>query len=357
MKHLFFKVFSLLLMLSLLIGMTAAVAEDVAPSERAIDMQVKVGNKVYSLACSIDAMKEQGLSFVSPDNAKAGSWAEVTSGRSAFHVYLNALDRENATEADTYVCGYLIRRNKTSNVTLPRGLDLATATRADVIAAYGATDDTNAYVSYYFNRDYIRYYFIFESEAEDSLIKEVQMTSRIPVCFGVDFAEPSTEENIPDPTSFTFAQFILDGHYYGEGVTLQKLQDNGWKLDASEANRELEPQGDKKFIILGYYTTLYNGRGMCRAFVYNPNKEEEGKCKLSEGTVISVGVNVADYTSMSVADGLTFGNTLEDVTATFGSNYTEEQEYDYTKYSFTTGNVVNEFNIMDGKVVYMSVQP
>ncbi len=359
MKTIIRTLLAALLTLSLLLGLLPAVAEEpLAPSDKPIDMQVKVGKKIYTLAGPLSCLEEQGLSYVDPDRAKAGYWVEVTTGRTTFDVLLDAADRDNATPETTFVCGYQFERKESLNVTLPKGLDLATATRADVLAAYGTpSSEGDNYVAYRLNRDYVSLYFYFEEEGDTSLIKLLEFTSSIPYRFGCGItSEAATGENLPDPTDFTFSQFILDGVYYGDGITLQDLLDRGWVMDTAFVDDELKAQGGNSFFISGVRVVLYNGRGMMTVFLYNP--AEEGTCKASEGEILSIGVNVADNTSLVVADGLTFGNTLDDVTATFGTNYNTDENDGYTAYSFQTGNVKNTFNISGdpAAVSYIAIQ-
>ena len=111
-------------------------------------------------------------------------------------------------------------------------------------------------------------------------------------------------------------------------------------------------------MISGMEATYYNGRGFAQTFLYNPGSDGNGKnIPASEATALSVSVNQAYNTSMVLADGLTFGATLTDITATYGTNYKEEVKEGYTAYIFEMANTRTTFHInSEGVVYYISLR-
>ena len=353
--------FIALALISILCLSSAALAEEApALSDRLYDLQVKLGDKVYSCATTIDGLKEQGLRF-EKDELQPGYYYNVNNGRASFMVLVDALDRNNAAPEDIYVCGYLLDASAAPNAEIIHGVVVGEATRKTILDAFGwPSNDYGNHMEYSFHRNYIGADFQFEGDADDSKLKEVRMHSRVPLCYGLEVSDQAgvEEEGLPAPTDFAFDQFILDGKLYEGKFRMQDLLDNGWRLSARDADEELKAQGDKSYFISVSDFVLFNGKTMIRAYVYN-DASGEGTCKPAEAAVCSVGVNVADETGIILADGITNGSTLDEVTAVYGTNYETEDFPDsgYTKYKFQMGNsVLTTFNVMDGVVVYIEIQ-
>ena len=357
MNHLLNKIAALALVLTLCLTAVAFAEGDAQTiSENLFDMQARVGNKVYSFADTIDGLKEQGIRFEESEY-KPGYWYAVNNGRIPFYVEIDAFDRENATAEEIYVCGYRFNAADAPDVELPYGIKLGTATRKSVLETCGTpSSDGGDYLSYRFHRGYIYCYFRFESDAEDAPLKSVEATTSTPYNYGLGVSELAgvDAENLPDPSTFSFDQFIVDGKFYEGKLTVKDLMDNGWRIDRHDQDEELDPQGGKSFIIITTPISMFNGRSMIR--VYTFNSAEEGTCTVADADVVSVGVNQADGTSIIVADGITLGSTLDDVIATYGSNYEEEQSDDYVKYTFSMGSTKTSFNVIDNVVVYIEVK-
>lgn len=347
-----------LALLLCLAGTAFAEAQDTAPqlSDRLFDLQVAIGNKVYNCANTIEGLKAEGLRFEAAV-VVPGRWYKVNNGRQSFEVAVDALDRDNWTEEDVYVCGYRINASDVPNARIFKDVVLGEATHKSFVEAFGPDGrDSDDHLFYTFNRRHVQAYIWFEDNGEDAPLRSVEITSSIPLRFGLGVSEQAgvEQEGLPDPSDFAFDQFVIDGKLYEGKLKVSDLLANGWRIDVSDADKELEPQGGMSYINTTDLT-LFNGNGMMRAYAYNSGSGSN--CPITAGTVLSVGVNVADGTSMIVADGITFGSTLDDVIATYGSNYSESEQDDYIRYTFKMGNSVRTiFNVMDGKVVYIEVQ-
>ena len=107
--------------------------------------------------------------------------------------------------------------------------------------------------------------------------------------------------------------------------------------------------------VLAITTSLFNGIGMMRAYVYNDSTAEP--CDVVDAIVGSMGVNIADETGIVLADGITNGSSFDDVVATYGTNYDERDEDDYKSYTFSMGSSVKtKFNVIDNTVIYIEIQ-
>ena len=359
MKSIFAKLTALTLALALCLAAAALAEEAPALSDSLYDLQVKLGNKVYRCADTVEGLKEQGLSFEA-EELKPGYYYTVNTGRAFFSVVVDALDRENAAPEDLWVCGYRLDAAETPNAEIIHGIVVGEATRASVVEAFGApTHDYGSSINYQFHRYTIDADFSFDGEGEDAKLTEVSFYSSIPKNYGPEVSELAgvEQEGLPAPADLSFDQFILDGKLYQGKFRLQDLLDQGWRLSAEAQGDQLEAQGDSSYFISVNTYTLFNGKSMINAFVYN-DAAGEGTCSPAEAAVVSVGVNVADDTSILLADGITNGSTLDEVTAVYGTNYeTYDNSDGYTEYTFRYGDhVVTKFNIMDDKVVYIEIQ-
>ena len=355
------KLVSILIAVLLLSAMPVLAEGADMPSDDWIDMQVKIGDTVYTLAGSPDILDAQGLTH---DELRVGYWNPVSDGEVSFAVVLDALHRDLATPQTSFICGYQLKRKDVPSATLPGGVDLATATLADVRAAYGEPSYESNYgngsnLSYYFVRDYVKYRFSFEGDIESSPLRDIEVTTTIPTSFGIEFAPAAPQADLPDPSALAPGQFIMDGCLYNAaGLTARDLVADGWVLDAAAAEEELKPMGGRTFSIMGVNGILYNGRGMAKAMLYNTADSETGaSCLGVDGAVFSMAANVSDNTSFVVTGGLTFGCTLEDVTAVFGADYSEDAREGYTIYTFTIDNTRTVFRTdSEGIVYYIEVQ-
>lgn len=356
MKKTLLLCLALLLLTCFVCPASWAESADQKPDGSMIKLEVLIGGHLYNCTGTIQDLLDQGLSFVR-EGREAGRFHEVTNGRKSFHVALDAVDRDNATEADTYVCGFSLDAKDDKGAEIAGGLVLGEATRKDAVAVFGERDSSSSYYIRWYSGN-VMMYFVFDGEGEDALLTRVQFTSSIPYDYGCEISPlaGTEEENLPDPKTFSFNQFILDGKFYDGSVTLQQLQDNGWRLSASQKDIELDAQGTKSFFISGTDAVLFNGKSFMHAFVYN--SAEEGTCPLSEGTILQVSAyNWDGGTDMIVADGIHIGSSFDDVQATFGTNYTEKAYDAYTEYTYETGDVVNIIRVADGEVTGLTVRP
>ena len=357
------RVFACLLAVSLVLPLcgAAALAEgQTGLSDDISRVEVKFGNRVYSCVGTVDEIKAQGLNF-GTDEIEAGYRYTVDNGRQTFQILMDAHDRETATAENTFACGYRLTAEDNANAEIYGGVVIGEATRADVRDILGAPD--------YEGSDYDRYnawkgniilYIYYESDAANAKIKSAEMTSYILTEYGAGLSEQAgiQEENLPDPNSFAFSQFILDGKFYdGSALKLSDLTANGWRVGATDTERTLSPNSG--FSIWGYVIGLYNGESMIEAFVYN-GSDESNEIPLIDGDVMYVGASAGECADIVIADGLTVGSTIDDVRATFGTNCTEKPDEDkgWTYYEYTTNNTRNGFTAdADGKIIYIRVQP
>jgi len=363
MKNTLRATLCLLLAALLALGCAAFAEPEAAVSNDITRLEALINGKVYTFATTIDGLREQGINF-SQESPAPGYWYTVDTGRVALDVLIDAASRDTATADDLYVCGYDLSADKAPQAVIYGGLTVGEMTPASVVAAlgepnYGAGTSS---LTYNFRRNYISMYFYFDGEGEDAPLRHVRLTSSIPYAFGLEVSELAgvEDDNLPDPKLFNFNQFILDGKYFdGSKLKVSDLIEKGWRVDARDAKKVLEAQSGNSVLISGDIIYLYNGVGMVQAFVWNIDEDGTGaECTLPEADVLYVGANVADRTSLIVADGLTFGSTLEEVQRTFGTNSKADVNDTYTYYEYTMNGVRNGFSAgEDGVVFYVRVQP
>ena len=359
MKHSLVKLLSLALALLLCLA-TAAFAEeasDVLPSDKPMDLEVKIGTKIFCFSDTVEGAKEQGIRFES-DDLKPGYYYNANNGRVPFKVLIDAYDRDGENPGPSYVCGYKLDAAEAPKAVLPHGVVLGEATRKSIIEAFGTPKgEYSDYLSYQFQRSYVSAYFYFDGEGEDAPLTRMEMSSSIGLRFGMGVSDLAgvSQDGIPDPTEFSFDQFVLDGKFYEGKVPLKTLLDNGWRLDLADTGEKLEPRREGSIFINLTSLTLFNGIGMMRAYVYNDSTAEP--CDVVDAIVGSMGVNIADETGIVLADGITNGSSFDDVVATYGTNYDERDEDDYKSYTFSMGSSVKtKFNVIDNTVIYIEIQ-
>ena len=362
MKRAFLKILSLTLALMMICG-TAAVAESAAElSDKVHLLEVKLGAKVYSFAGTVEEIQAQGIHFAS-DTIKPGYSYKADNGRQSFKVLVDAEDRDTATAENTFVCGYELTAENNGSAVIYGGIVVGEATRADLHAAWGEPGYTNGrdYENFKFMRDCVSIRVYYVSDAPDAQIKSVEARSDIILEYGMEVSKLAgiEDENLPDPTSFSFYQFILDGKFYdSRNLKVADLTDKGWRLSARDARQMLKPTGGG-FLISGAIVYLFNGISTVQAFVYNAASDGD-EIPLGECNILYIGANRGDNVSLIVADGLTIGSTFDEVKATFGTNYNEEPHEDkgYTFYEYTMNDTRNGFSVgSDNTVIYIRVQP
>ncbi len=349
------KILAAILALTIILSMiSVSCADENGVSDRLMDMQVKLGNKIYTFADSIDGIKAQGVRFVD-DELKAGEFHEANNGRIAFKVKVGAADEKSTGSESLYVCGYEFNSKESLNAEISCGIKVGVSTRADVLNAFGTPTTPNFtdkdYLAYMLNYNYLLVRFYFSGNEDESTLIRVEAESDIPFSYGLEVSEFAGKEaeNLPDPMTFNFDQFIIDGKFYEGALKLQDFLDNGWRLDSRIADKVLQDEYRTEDVV------LFNGVNMI--FVSVENRQGTDSLPIADGDVEYVGVLKADDTSIIVADGLTIGSSFEDVMATFGSNYFESVSGDYTTYSYHLGKTTNMFFVKDDIVEAISVYP
>ncbi len=356
------KVTAILLTVILLLSISMfSFAEDDAFPGKLLDMKVEIGNNIYTISGKAEDLQAQGIRFVSKD-LKPGYWFSVDNGRNSFKVLLDAADRDNASADETFVCGYQISGDECPNALISGGLQLGVTTCEQVNALYGeaaytsSNYDGSVYGVYHLARWYVNAEFSFESDKKDAVLTKVEVSTSIPYTFGTEVSELAGKEdnNLPDPSGFSFDQFILDGKFYDGHIMARDLLGNGWRVDTRNRNEQYEAQGDSWFIFTNGQI-LFNGKTMITVYPYN--SASEGTCSLEEADVLTIGVGAEDATSIVLADGITILSPFEDVVKTFGSNYEETPREGYTEYKYKVAHSQYTFNVTDGIVYYIAVSP
>jgi len=352
------------IVLCLVLLCSAAFAEFV-PTPHPLDFEILVGKSQYSFPMSIAQAKEAGIIF----DDEAGIYTNKTlldgkaikvpagNGRSAFYAHImltpEAVVTKNYNENTLYVGGVDVESDSPQSIELPGGLILGKSTFDECMAAYGEPDymsDEKDYASYDFNRDYTTIKLRFK----DGILDNAEGFTHLGR-FGLEFSPAAPDAEPADPTTIPYSSFILNGKLYNGKLTYRDLEADGWKIDSRLLERELEPAGS--FIIMGLNTYLYNGEGLLNVFLYNPSENEN--CSVEDASVLYVGAGYADNVSFVLADGLTFGSTLDDVTASFGDNADIEEKEGYTfhTYSGLSNGAACSFSVADNEVFYLRVQP
>lgn len=345
------KIVSLVLAL-MLCCMSIAFAQTATPSENPLDMEVMIGATVYNFSCTLDELEAQGIT-ITDSELRDGYWHNANNGRAAFQVLLMGTKGDGT---DLSVCGVKIEPDGSQTFVLPCGIVMGESTYDDCLAAYGAPDNISAFWVE-FARDKVQYRIYFD---DNNVIREMQMISYGPLSWGFEFDDQAgvEQENLPDPFTMAFDEYILDGKLYKGQITLADLEENGWVLDhAADLSEEIAPQGND-LLINNSRLVLFNGESTLQVFPINRSTEET--CTLAECSVLYIGVNSADNVSLVLADGITIGSSYDDVIATFGEATSEEDYSDdgYIYYKHKAmGSVTYGFSVADGEVIYIRVQP
>jgi len=346
------KLFAVLLAVMLTVC-SCAMAETVSVSTNPLDMEVMIGNKVYTFACTLEELEAQGIT-ITADGLNANYWHDANNGRAGFDVLLQGTKGD---DANLSVCGVKVTPNSGQPITMPGGIVIGESTRDDCLAAYGTPYvDNDTSIWYNMARNKVQYRIYFD---DNMVIKDFQMISYGPYSWGFEFdGQAGVEQSdLPDPTSMNFDQYIIDGKLYSGQITLADLTANGWVLDHStDLSVEVDPQG-KAIMISNPLLVLGNGESTLQVF---PINRSEAACALSECGVLYVGANLGDNVSIVLADGLTLGDSYDAFVATFGEAGSTEDHSDdgYIYYEHTVmGGVTYGFRVTDGIVSYIRIRP
>ncbi len=327
------------------------------PSARALDMQVKISGKIYDFACTMDELAAQGITICA-DELAIDRWLDAHNGRAYFQVLLSATKGDETTPA---VCGVKIRADGNQTFELPGGLTIG-STKEEVIAALGAPGTDSGNLAFFnFSRRKVEFRCYFDENAEGMPLKEIQMISYAPLSWGFDFDGQAgvQQENLPDPTTMGFDEYIIDGKLYKGDITLAQLEENGWVLDHSQdLEAQIDPQADS-LVVINKTMVLFNGVSTMQVLPYNPS--DDTACALKDCSVLYLGANVADMLEITLADGIAIGSPYADAAALFGEAKSAEEnaEDGYTYYEHKViGNVTYGFSVYaDGNISYLRIRP
>lgn len=348
------RIFAIVLSMMLAACGCAAAETVVTPSEAPLDMEAMIGGKIYTFACTLEELEEQGVR-ISEEELKEDCWHSANNGRAAFEVLLQGTKGESE---ELSVAGAKFVPDGNQVFTMPGGIVVGQSTKEDCIAAYGETNVGTTNTNWFkMARDKVQYRVSYD---EDMVVKEFQLISEGPLSWGFEFDGQAGAEqtDLPDPTAMAFDEYILDGKLYKGQITLADLEANGWVLDHSaDLESMIEPQGDK-WLVINPILVMYNGESTLQVFPINRSTEEERA--LGECEVLYIGVNEADGVSLVLADGLTIGCAYSDVETLFGKagNIDEYEEEGYTYYEHEVmGGITYGFSVYDGIVKYIRVKP
>jgi hypothetical protein len=172
-------------------------------------------------------------------------------------------------------------------------------------------------------------------------LKRVIVSSDMINEYGFEFSDLAgvQADNLPDPASMNYNEFILDGKHYAAGSSLQTLLDNGWTLPL-DMDPAAEIEGLNGIWVHGEHLDLYNGQTMAHVSVYNYSDKT---APLNECLIETVSVETEDNTVLLSAGGLQAGvSTVADAEALLGAPADTEEDY--------KGFVTYEFKVMDDQV-------
>lgn len=312
--------------------MTTGYAEDAAQGDQAlIDLltTIKIGSNTYSIIAPLEEVEAQGIT-ITAEERKLDSWLMANNGRATFNVKLSGT---NGDSSKLSVCGVEINPDGNQKFELYGGIVLGPepSTREQVLAVYGRPfASTNVAVTYSFFSDKMRYSIYFN---DDNTIRRIEIKSDLPMAYGFEYSDLAgkADENLPDPKTMAFDEYIVEGKFYKGEMMLQDLVDDGWLLDSAiDPNEEVEPKGESRVI------TLFNGK--CTLQLQLINRSADTPCKLSECGIVYFDVSKVGNASIVLADGITIGSPYADVVALFGeanrmsdhSSYSDDIYYEHT---------------------------
>lgn len=339
-----------LLLLAILLSiacMIPACAEETAPVDIGLT-EVKIGSKVYSFSMPVSDFEAQGITFNSSE-LKPDYWYQANNGRASFSVLVSGTKNDPNTLS---VCGVDIAPDGNQTFELRGGIVIGPepCTKAQIEAAWGESE----YNSYNFCYLKLHYYVFYN---EDDTVRHIQIVSEMPLSYGFEYSELAgvPDENLPDPTTMAFDEYIIDGKLYKGQITLQDLVDDGWLLDSTlDLNKEVEPQGNGG-LILNNIITCYNGKSMMQVFPIN--RSTDTPCKLSECGVLYMDISRSNNLDVTLADGMTLNKPYSDAVAVFGEASRVDEEASF--YTHTViGSVQYGFSVdSEGNVSAIRIQP
>lgn len=351
------NILALLLTALLIMCAAAACAEETADTAPLAEqlMQVKIGGKTYSFAAPLEELTAQGIT-INASELKPDYWYTANNGRASFEVLLTATHGDSSKLS---VSGITIRPKDNQTYELYGGVVIGPqqGTREEICASFGKKPSEYSYDGMNFCNNQVS---VTVSYDDEGMWERVQIDSDIPSAYGFEYSElaGAAQENLPDPKTMAFDEYIIDGKLYKGKITLADLEANGWLADVTVGlNTSVEPQGNDIFVS-NPVIDCYNGRGMLRVFPINRSTTDT--CKLSECGVLYVGVGKSNDVDVVLADGITLGSPYADAVAVFGeASYTrDESDKGYIMYRH---NVVNsmtyEFSVTDGVITYIQIQP
>lgn len=295
------------LMLSMLA--CAAVAEN---GISLTNTTLHVGNKAYTLPASVTELTEQGVNFPEMTGLDAEHYApmmKVDNGRNGFTLCVRYL---TTTEDPYWVTGVNWDSGEYAGMAVG-GMVLGETTREEIIRAlgpdhYGKTYEGTSLTYYAWEMNY-SWALTFDGETPEAKLTRVIVGNSLVTQYGVVDASKAgvADADLPDPATMSFAEFILDGKHYVQGVTLQELLDDGWVMPANMNEKTVEARRGSR--VNGAHVELYNGASMVKVSAYNVTDAE---CSFAACTVGTVTADTACNASIVCADGLANGVSTYD---------------------------------------------
>lgn len=345
--------------LALSILTCAAVAEEtaVASDIQLTDITLSVGSETYTFPISAAALANQGVNMPDVSGLTNGSFypgVNVDDGRNGFAVRVEYL---TSTEDPYWVTGVNMNSADHAGACI-NGMTLEQTTRGEIVDVLGADTYGNTYENdelYYtaWNLNY-NWHLDFDGNKEDSVLTSITAYCELVNVYGEVTAANTENASLPAASDMGFREFILAGHHYAEGTTVQDLMDNGWVMPVSVAEETVAARdGD---VVRGAHLWLYNGSSLVKVDAYNYSDAE---CIYAECQINSIYADVCNNATIVCADGLTNGvSTYDEAVAILGEpTSTEDGENGFKNVTFTViNNVTYTLGVnADGSITYITI--
>ncbi len=340
------RIVSLLLALMMAAAMTVvpALAESDAPAFCLTDLTASINGHTFTLPMTASDFRAAGLPLPELDKLAEGTYYPTVKVKLTDEISFSARVSYCVPNPDEMLVDGLTLSVDSCPGASIGGFVIGETTRGQVTDALGADvsgDIEDIELTYYAYHINLTWFLTFESADADAKLKRLIVSSDMVNEYGFEFSGAAgvQAENLPDPASMNYNEFILDGKYYAPGSTLQTLLDNGWALPLN-MDPAAEIEGASGIWVHGEHLDLYNGQTMAHVSVYNYSDKA---APLSECLIETVSVETEDNTVMLSAGGLQAGvSTVAEADALLGAPAKTEEDY--------KGILTYEYELMEGKV-------
>lgn len=339
----------LTLMIALTMAFVPALAESEAPAFCLTDLTAAVSGQTFTLPMTASEFRADGLPLPELNKLAEGTYYPGVKVKLTDEISFSArVSYCNPNPDEMLVDGLTLSIEDCPGASIG-GFVIGETTRGQVTDALGADVNGNidsselTYYAYHIN---ITWFLTFEDASANAKLKRAIVSSDMINEYGFEFSDLAgmQADNLPDPASMNYNEFILDGKHYAAGSSLQTLLDNGWTLPL-DMDPASEIEGLSGIWVHGEHLDLYNGQTMAHVSVYNYSDKT---APLNECLIETVSVETEDNTILLSAGGLQAGvSTVADAEALLGAPADTEEDY--------KGLVTYEFKVMDDQVTISAI--